>query len=123
MDRFNQSKFSNITLADALAARKDLLKLTKIKVGRVPDRGGRPAEMAVPPPEMPSWQQRSGQAHDSRNFNKNQRGGGHSGRSDGGHGGSYGGGHGGGHGGGGYQGDGRNKNKHRGVQGAGWKRN
>ena len=140
MDRFNQSKFSSITLADALAARKDLLKLkkisshapdtrsadkslTKIKVGRVPDRGGRPAEMAVPPPEMPSWQQRSGQAHDSRNFNKNQRGAGHSGRSDGGHGGGYGGGHGGGHGGGGYQGDGRNKNKHRGVQGAGWKRN
>ena len=30
MDRFNQSKFSNITLADALAARKDLLKLKKI---------------------------------------------------------------------------------------------
>ena len=91
--RFNQSKFSHITVADALAARKDLLKLkkisssapetrndknslTKVKVGRVPDRGGRPAEMATPPPEMPSWQQRSGQSHASTNYNKNQRGGG-----------------------------------------------
>ena len=90
--RFNQSKFSHITVADALAARKDLLKLkkisssapetrndknslTKVKVGRVPDRGGRPAEMAIPPPEMPSWQQRSGQSHASTTY-KHQRGGG-----------------------------------------------
>jgi len=144
MNRFNQSKFSHITVADALAARKDLLKLkkisssapetrndknslTKVKVGRVPDRGGRPAEMATPPPEMPSWQQRSGQSHASTNYNKNQRGGGGGGGGGGSHysGGSSGGsqhrGHGGG--GGGYQGDGRNKNKNRGVQGAGWKKN
>ena len=32
--------------------------------------------MATPPPEMPSWQQRSGQSHASTNYNKNQRGGG-----------------------------------------------
>ena len=54
-------------------------------------------------------------------------GGGYSGGSSGGsqhrgHGGQ--GGQGGGHGGGGggYEGDGRNKNKNRGVQGAGWKK-
>jgi len=99
MNRFNQSKFSHITVADALAARKDLLKLkkvsssapetrnaknslTKVKVGRVPDRGGRPSEMAAPPPEMPSWQQRSGQSHASTNYNKNQRGGGGGGGKD-----------------------------------------
>jgi len=150
MNRFNQSKFSHITVADALAARKDLLKLkkvsssapetrnaknslTKVKVGRVPDRGGRPSEMAAPPPEMPSWQQRSGQSHASTNYNKNQRGGGGGGGgggsrySGGSSGGSHGGGQGGrgeGHGGdgGGYQGDGKNKNKNRGVQGAGWKK-
>jgi len=134
MNRFNQSKFSHITVADALAARKDLLKLkkvsssapetrnaknslTKVKVGRVPDRGGRVTEMAAPPPEMPSWQQRSGQSHASTNYNKNQRGGG-----GGGGGGSHGGGHGGRGEGQGGGGDGRNKNKNRGVQGAGWKK-
>ena len=94
---FNHSKFSHITAADVLAARKDLLKqkkissqppdtrssnpLTKIKVGRVPDRGGRPSEQAAPPPEMPSWQQRQGQAHDTKNFRG--QGGGH--RGHGGH--------------------------------------
>ena len=110
----NFNNFSNVTVADVLAAREDLLKinkissqppaartdqaLTKIKVGRVPDRGGRASEMAAPPPEMPSWTQRSGQAHDT-----SRRQGGHSG-------------HGGGQGGGKHH-------KHRGVQGAGWKRN
>ena len=56
--------------------------LTKVKVGRVPDRGGRVTEMAAPPPEMPSWQQRSGQSHASTNYNKNQRGGGGGGGKD-----------------------------------------
>ena len=167
---FNQSKFSHITVADALASRKDLLSLkkissdppdtrssnplTKVKVGRVPDRGGRPSEMAAPPPEMPSWQQRSGQTHNAQNFNKGQ--GGRQGGYQGGGGGYHGGGRNqdrgyqrddrGGHrdergyqgkndrnsqgrddggyqggGGGHYQGGGRNKN--RGVQGAGWKKN
>ena len=94
MNKFNQSKFSHITVADAMAARKDLLKLkkissnapdtrstenslTKVKVGRVPDRGGRPAEMAAPPPEMPSWQQRSGQGGHAQHAARQQgRGGG-----------------------------------------------
>lgn len=113
---FSHSKFSNINVADALAARQDLLllskiasdppetrssnPLTKVKVGRVPDRGGRPSEMAAPPPEMPSWQQRSGQSHDPKGFQGNR----------GGH-----------HRGGGHHGG--NKNRQRGVQGAGWKRN
>ncbi len=152
---FNRCKFSNITTADILAARKDILSLrkiasdppesrnarnslTKIKVGRVPDRGGRPSEMAAPAPEMPSWQQRSGQPHSAKNFG-NQRGGyqgggrnnqgyqrdhdnrGNQDRDQGyqdrnqGHGGQHGGHHGASGGGG--------RNRHRGVQGAGWKRN
>ena len=122
MSNFN--KFSCVTVADVLASRRDLLMinkissqppetrtnqpLTKIKVGRVPDRGGRASEMAAPPPEMPSWQQRTGQAHDtSRNFSgqgQQQR------RPD----------RQGGYGGGGQK---NHHNKNRGVQGAGWKRN
>ena len=39
-------------------ARSSSNPLTKTKVGRVPDRGGRPFEQAPPPPEMPSWQKR-----------------------------------------------------------------
>ena len=75
-------------------------------------RGGRPSEQAAPPPEMPSWQQRSGQGHDTNKF-QGQRGGYNKG-----------GGHGGGSGGhGGYGGHGGGSHKHRGVQGAGWKRN
>ena len=116
----NFSKFSNISVADVLAARKDLLRinkisskppdtrrsenvLTKIKVGRVPDRGGRASEMAAPPPEMPSWQQRSGQAHNPNagNFSGHQRM-----RPDRQQ-------HGGGP---------KNNSKNRGVQGAGWKK-
>ena len=79
------SAFTNTSVADVLAARKDLLtirkvssvppatrglvkadkygQLTKVKIGKVPDRGGRPSEQAPPPPEMPSWQQRSGPQH------------------------------------------------------------
>lgn len=34
--------------------------IQKHVMGRVPDRGGRAYEHAPPPPEMPSWQQRSG---------------------------------------------------------------
>ena len=61
--------------SSAPETRNDKNSLTKVKVGRVPDRGGRPAEMATPPPEMPSWQQRSGQSHASTTY-KHQRGGG-----------------------------------------------
>lgn len=110
----NLEAVSSVSLPDLLVARTDLLAigkvsskppdarsnhpLTKVKVGRVPDRGGRPSEQAAPPPEMPSWQQRSGQVHDSRGFRGGRGGGGsHHG------------------GGGGYD-------KNRGVQGAGWKR-
>ena len=89
------SAFTNVSVADVLAARKDLTiirkvssvppatrglvkadnygQLTKVKIGKVPDRGGRPSEQAPPPPEMPSWQQRSGPQHGQ------QRGGGQGG--------------------------------------------
>ena len=33
--------------------------LSKVIIGRVPDRGGRATELEPPPPEMPSWTQRS----------------------------------------------------------------
>ncbi|KAG1650381.1 Protein FAM98A [Nymphon striatum] len=64
----------NITIADLLAAREELIHLNKTSsaverkntkcainkfiIGSVPDRGGRPSEQRAPPPEMPSWQAR-----------------------------------------------------------------
>ena len=79
------SAFTNVSVADVIAARTDITtinkvssvppatrglaktenygQLTKVKIGRVPDRGGRPSEQAPPPPEMPSWQQRTGPQH------------------------------------------------------------
>ncbi|OWR42941.1 FAM98A protein [Danaus plexippus plexippus] len=69
-----------VNLSDFLAARTDLLyvektssasvrkntisDVNKVLIGRVPDRGGRPNEAQPPPPEMPSWQQRSTQGGD-----------------------------------------------------------
>ena len=125
------SAFTNISVADVLAARQDLTiinkvssvppatrglvkadnygQLTKVKIGRVPDRGGRPSEQEPPPPEMPSWQQRSGPQHGARGGSS--QGGLHffGGSSDN-RGGTQGGGHGGGRG-GGYQ-SGGNTGKH-----------
>ncbi|XP_053620773.1 protein FAM98A [Plodia interpunctella] len=65
----------NIQLSDFLAARTSLLHVektssaavrkntqsdvNKVIIGQVPDRGGRPHEQQPPPPEMPSWQQRT----------------------------------------------------------------
>ncbi|CAH0547261.1 unnamed protein product [Brassicogethes aeneus] len=65
----------DVDLSDLLAARTDLAiiektsnssvrkntrtSLNKVIIGKVPDRGGRTSEQAPPPPEMPSWQQRS----------------------------------------------------------------
>ncbi|KAJ3629782.1 hypothetical protein MTP99_014149 [Tenebrio molitor] len=64
-----------VELADLLAARDDIAiiektsnssvrkntrsSLNKVIIGQVPDRGGRTSEQAPPPPEMPSWQQRT----------------------------------------------------------------
>ncbi|GBP62686.1 Protein FAM98A [Eumeta japonica] len=69
----------DVRISDFLAARTSLLQLektssasvrkntqsevNKVIIGRVPDRGGRPHEQQPPPPEMPSWQQRSNQVH------------------------------------------------------------
>ncbi|XP_028847849.1 protein FAM98B [Denticeps clupeoides] len=65
---------SSISLAHLLAAREDICHvvktssgssrektacaLNKVRMGRVPDRGGRPSEIEAPPPEMPPWQKR-----------------------------------------------------------------
>ncbi|XP_037875986.1 protein FAM98A [Bombyx mori] len=65
----------DVKLSDFLAARTSLLQVektssatvrkntrsdvNKVLIGQVPDRGGRPNEQQPPPPEMPSWQQRS----------------------------------------------------------------
>ncbi|XP_064093639.1 protein FAM98A-like [Macrobrachium nipponense] len=65
----------DVSLGDMLAAREDLAvlektsnasvrkrtktPLNKVVIGRVPDRGGRANELEPPPPEMPSWTQRS----------------------------------------------------------------
>ncbi|KAK4315897.1 hypothetical protein Pmani_012920 [Petrolisthes manimaculis] len=98
-----------VNIGDILAAREDLAvlektsnasvrkatktALNKIIIGRVPDRGGRTNELEPPPPEMPSWTQRSG------------GGGQGGGRGGGGGGGGGRGGRGGGRGGGGFSGD------------------
>ncbi|XP_063370346.1 protein FAM98A-like [Cydia amplana] len=98
----------DVKLSDFLAARTSLLQVektssasvrkntqsdvNKVIIGQVPDRGGRPNEAQPPPPEMPSWQQRSAGP---------QGGGGRGGGGMGGGGGGGGGGRGGGRGGGG----------------------
>ncbi|KAM8913439.1 protein FAM98B isoform 2-T2 [Spinachia spinachia] len=65
---------STVAVAELLAAREDICNVVKtssgssrektacavnkILMGRVPDRGGRPAEIEAPLPEMPPWQRR-----------------------------------------------------------------
>ncbi|XP_003742528.1 protein FAM98A [Galendromus occidentalis] len=79
----------SVQLGDVLAARQDVLivdktsclgvrektqtSIAKVMMGSVPDRGGRAAEMAPPPPEMPSWSKR--QAPSSGNQGPRGRGG------------------------------------------------
>ncbi|KAK9881570.1 hypothetical protein WA026_016445 [Henosepilachna vigintioctopunctata] len=64
----------DVDIASLLAARDDVAiiektsssnvrkntktSIHKVIIGQVPDRGGRTNELAPPPPEMPSWQQR-----------------------------------------------------------------
>ncbi|KAL3276248.1 hypothetical protein HHI36_020964 [Cryptolaemus montrouzieri] len=64
----------NVDISHLLAARTDVAiiektssssvrkntttSVHKVIIGQVPDRGGRTNELAPPPPEMPSWQQR-----------------------------------------------------------------
>ncbi|XP_050520554.1 protein FAM98A isoform X2 [Daktulosphaira vitifoliae] len=71
----------SFTISDVLSAREDLAivektsstlaiqntnsSVNKVVIGQVPDRGGRPKEQQAPPPEMPSWQQRT-QLQDGR---------------------------------------------------------
>ncbi|XP_063995651.1 protein FAM98A [Diachasmimorpha longicaudata] len=70
--RDKMSSRPSVTISQLLAARDDLAiiektssaavrkntqsSVTKVIIGAVPDRGGRPSEQAPPPPEMPSWQ-------------------------------------------------------------------
>ncbi|XP_025205668.1 protein FAM98A [Melanaphis sacchari] len=69
------NKLPNFCISDFLSARNDLAivektsstlvvqntnsSVNKVMIGQVPDRGGRPNEQQAPPPEMPSWQQRT----------------------------------------------------------------
>ncbi|XP_001943023.1 protein FAM98A [Acyrthosiphon pisum] len=69
------NKLPNFCTSDFLLARDDLAivektssmlavqntnsSVNKVMIGQVPDRGGRPNEQQAPPPEMPSWQQRT----------------------------------------------------------------
>lgn len=82
-------KLPNFSMADFLLAREDLTifektsstlalqntnsSVNKVIIGQVPDRGGRPSEQQAPPPEMPSWQQRS-QTQGSRGSQSNRGG-------------------------------------------------
>lgn len=45
--------------ASTLAVQNTNSSVKKVMIGIVPDRGGRPSEQQAPPPEMPSWQQRT----------------------------------------------------------------
>ncbi|XP_035023153.2 protein FAM98B [Hippoglossus stenolepis] len=104
---------SHVDMAKLLAAREDICNVVKtssgssrdkttcavnkVRMGRVPDRGGRPSEIEAPPPEMPAWKARQ---------DGGGGWGGHGGRGRGGRGRGGGGwGHGGG-GGGGWRGGG-----------------
>ncbi|XP_064212361.1 protein FAM98A isoform X4 [Tribolium castaneum] len=99
-----------VELADLLAARDDIAiiektsnssvrkntksSLNKVIIGQVPDRGGRTSEQAPPPPEMPSWQQRTpgpsggGRGRGGGNFSRNDNRQNYS-RDSGSYGGSY----------------------------------
>ncbi|CAK1549197.1 unnamed protein product [Leptosia nina] len=81
----------NVKLSDFLAARSSLLaiektssasvrkntqsEVNKVLIGRVPDRGGRPNEQQPPPPEMPSWQQRTAAPQGGRGGGRGGEGG------------------------------------------------
>lgn len=83
------NKLPNFSTSDFLSAREDLAivektsstlavqntnsSVNKVMIGQVPDRGGRPNEQQAPPPEMPSWQQRT-QAQGGRGGQSNRRG-------------------------------------------------
>lgn len=70
--RHRLSSESTVSIAHLIAAREDLSQMSKtvsgetrhacainrVRMGRVPDRGGRTNEIEAPPPEMPSWQKR-----------------------------------------------------------------
>lgn len=82
------NKLPSFSTSDFLSAREDLAivektsstlavqntnsSINKVMIGQVPDRGGRPNEQQAPPPEMPSWQQRT----QSQGGNQSNRGGG-----------------------------------------------
>lgn len=89
------NKLPSFSITDFLLAREDLTifektsstlavqntnsSVNKVMIGQVPDRGGRPNEQQAPPPEMPSWQQRtqtqgSGGSHPSKRGQFNSRG-------------------------------------------------
>ncbi|TRY69700.1 hypothetical protein DNTS_008909 [Danionella cerebrum] len=73
--RFSVRPQSTVCLAHLLSSRQDLAHvkktssgssrqntscaLNKVLMGSVPDRGGRPAEIQAPHPEMPIWKKRS----------------------------------------------------------------
>ncbi|XP_019953651.2 protein FAM98B [Paralichthys olivaceus] len=110
---------SDVDMSKLLAAREDICNVVKtssgssrdkttcavnkVRMGRVPDRGGRPSEIEAPPPEMPPWKER-------------QVGGGGWGGRGGREGGGGGWGHG-GRGGGGWRGSGWNHGGHGGKRG------
>jgi len=65
--------------SSTLAVQNTNSSVNKVMIGRVPDRGGRPNEQQAPPPEMPSWQQRTqsqggGQPNRGGQFNSRGRG-------------------------------------------------
>lgn len=83
------NKLPSFSISDFLLAREDLRifektsstlavqntnsSVNKVMIGQVPDRGGRPNEQQAPPPEMPSWQQRT-QTQGSRGSHPSRRG-------------------------------------------------
>lgn len=83
------NQLPSFSTSDFLSAREDLAivektssklailntnsSINKVMIGQVPDRGGRPNEQQAPPPEMPSWQQRT-QSQGGRGSQSNRGG-------------------------------------------------
>lgn len=72
-----QTAINKIIIGQVLiSTSKNFLKTSNIYFCQVPDRGGRTSEQAPPPPEMPSWQQRSAAPQGGRGGGRGGYGGG-----------------------------------------------
>ncbi len=55
-----------VKTSSGAAREKTKCPINRVKIGHVPDRGGRAYEHDIPPPEMPSFQKRQNQPQQQR---------------------------------------------------------